>query len=113
MRGKPLRDVLGKKGHPLGQEIMQKATEGTIKEVTYWGRGLAQRSHWSRLLSTRRSPIRLQRGVLQGVTCRARILVAQDRMRQSRLLKIQYAAITAMKNDMRSARPAIAAIMVA
>ena len=36
MRGKPLRDVLGKKGYPLGQEIMQKATEGTIGEVTYW-----------------------------------------------------------------------------
>jgi hypothetical protein len=33
--------------------------------------------------------------------------------RQSRLLKIQYAAITAMKNDMRSARPAMVAIMVA
>ena len=33
--------------------------------------------------------------------------------RQSRLSKIQYAAITAMKNDMRSARPAMAAIMVA
>ena len=29
--------------------------------------------------------------------------------RQSRLLKIQYAAITAMKNDMRSAMPAMAA----
>jgi hypothetical protein len=35
-RGKQLRDVLGKKGYPLGQEIMQKATEGTIREVTYW-----------------------------------------------------------------------------
>jgi hypothetical protein len=35
-KGKQLRDVLGKKGYPLGQEIMQKATEGTIKEVTYW-----------------------------------------------------------------------------
>ena len=34
--GKQLRDVLGKKGFPLGQEMMQKATEGTIKEVTYW-----------------------------------------------------------------------------
>src|SRR5262245_14252129 len=33
--------------------------------------------------------------------------------RQSRLLKIQYAAITAMKNDMRSVMPAMAAIMVA
>jgi signal transduction histidine kinase len=36
MKGKQLRDILGKKGHPLGQEMMQKATEGTIKEVTYW-----------------------------------------------------------------------------
>jgi hypothetical protein len=27
---------LGKKGYPLGQEMMQKATEGPIKEVTYW-----------------------------------------------------------------------------
>ena len=35
-RGKQLREILGKKGYPLGQEIMQKATEGTIKEVTYW-----------------------------------------------------------------------------
>jgi len=36
MKGKQLRDILGKKGYPLGQEIMQKATEGTIGEVTYW-----------------------------------------------------------------------------
>ena len=36
MKGKQLRDILGKKGFPLGQEMMQKATEGTIKEVTYW-----------------------------------------------------------------------------
>jgi Cache domain len=35
-KGKQLRDILGKKGYPLGQEIMQKATEGTIQEVTYW-----------------------------------------------------------------------------
>ena len=35
-RGKQLREILGKKGYPLGQEIMQKAAEGTIKEVTYW-----------------------------------------------------------------------------
>jgi len=32
--------------------------------------------------------------------------------RQSRLVRIQYAAITAMKNDMRSAMPAMVAIMV-
>ncbi len=38
-KGEQLRDVFGKKGYPLGQEIMQKATEGTINEVTYrWPR---------------------------------------------------------------------------
>ena len=36
MKGEQLRDILGKKGFPLGQEMMQKATEGMIKEVTYW-----------------------------------------------------------------------------
>jgi hypothetical protein len=35
-KGKQLREIFGKKGYPLGQEIMEKATEGTIKEVTYW-----------------------------------------------------------------------------
>jgi signal transduction histidine kinase len=35
-RGKQLRDILGKKGYPLGQEMMQKATQGTIREITYW-----------------------------------------------------------------------------
>jgi hypothetical protein len=35
-KGKQLRDILGKKGYPLGEEMMQKATEGTIREVTYW-----------------------------------------------------------------------------
>jgi hypothetical protein len=36
MKGKQLRDTLGKKGFPLGQEMMQKATNGAIKELTYW-----------------------------------------------------------------------------
>ena len=35
-RGEHLQDIKGKKGYPLGQEIMQNATEGTIKELTYW-----------------------------------------------------------------------------
>ena len=35
-KGKQLRDIEGKKGAPFGQEVMQNATEGTIKEVTYW-----------------------------------------------------------------------------
>ena len=32
-KGKLLRDIVGKKGYPLGQEMMQNAAEGTIKEV--------------------------------------------------------------------------------
>ena len=35
-KGKQLREIFGKKGYPFGQEIMEKATEGEIKEVTYW-----------------------------------------------------------------------------
>ena len=35
-KGKQLREILGKKGYPFGQEIMEKATEGEIKEVSYW-----------------------------------------------------------------------------
>ena len=35
-KGKELRDIEGKKGAPFGEEIMETATEGTIKAVTYW-----------------------------------------------------------------------------
>jgi hypothetical protein len=35
-KGKQLRDIEGKHGAPLGETIMQNATEGTIKETTYW-----------------------------------------------------------------------------
>ena len=35
-RGKQLRDLKGKQGAPFGETIMQNATEGTIKETTYW-----------------------------------------------------------------------------
>jgi len=31
-----LRDIKGKHGAPLGETIMENATEGTIKETTYW-----------------------------------------------------------------------------
>ena len=34
-KGKHLQEILGKKGKPFGQEIMEKATEGEIKEVSY------------------------------------------------------------------------------
>ena len=34
LKGEQLQDIVGKKGFPLGQEIMRTATEGQIKEVT-------------------------------------------------------------------------------
>ena len=36
LRGEHLQDIVGKKGYPLGKEIMSKATEGKIDEVAYW-----------------------------------------------------------------------------
>ena len=35
-RGKQLKDLEGKRGAPFGKTVMQNATEGTIKETTYW-----------------------------------------------------------------------------
>ena len=35
-RGKQLRDIYGKRGAPFGETVMQNATDGTIKETTYW-----------------------------------------------------------------------------
>jgi hypothetical protein len=36
LKGEHLQDIIGKKGFPLGREILRTASEGTIKEVTYW-----------------------------------------------------------------------------
>ncbi len=36
LKGETLQDIVGKKGFPLGKEIMQKATEGQVAEVTYF-----------------------------------------------------------------------------
>ena len=36
LKGENLQEIKGKKGFPLGQEIMRTAAEGEIKEVTYW-----------------------------------------------------------------------------
>jgi hypothetical protein len=36
LRGKPLQNIVGKKGYPLGKEIMKNATEGEIKQISYW-----------------------------------------------------------------------------
>ena len=36
LKGQQLRDIKGKKGYPLGKEIMDNAAEGKIKEVDYW-----------------------------------------------------------------------------
>jgi Single Cache domain 2 len=35
-RGKQLRDIEGKRGAPFGETVMENASEGTIKETTYW-----------------------------------------------------------------------------
>jgi hypothetical protein len=35
-KGKQLRDMKGKHGAPFGETIMENATEGTIKETSYW-----------------------------------------------------------------------------
>jgi Single Cache domain 2 len=36
LKGEHLQDIVGKKGFPLGEEIMRTATEGKIQEVSYW-----------------------------------------------------------------------------
>jgi hypothetical protein len=36
LKGEHLQDIKGKKGFPLGPEIMRTATEGQMKIVTYW-----------------------------------------------------------------------------
>lgn len=36
LKGEHLQDIVGKKGYPLGKEIMETAREGTISEVTYF-----------------------------------------------------------------------------
>src|SRR5271169_4221731 len=35
-KGIQLKDIKGKKGDPFGKEIMQRATEGKVDELTYW-----------------------------------------------------------------------------
>lgn len=36
LKGEHLQDIVGKKGYPLGKEIMRSATEGQIKQLSYW-----------------------------------------------------------------------------
>lgn len=36
LKGEHLQNIVGKKGYPLGREIMRNATEGTVKQVSYW-----------------------------------------------------------------------------
>jgi signal transduction histidine kinase len=36
LKGEHLQDIVGKKGYPLGKEIMKTATEGKISQVSYW-----------------------------------------------------------------------------
>ena len=36
LKGEHLQDIVGKKGYPLGKEIMRSAVEGQIKQLSYW-----------------------------------------------------------------------------
>ncbi len=36
MRGEPFKEIEGKKGFPIGKEMMEQATEGKISEIAYW-----------------------------------------------------------------------------
>jgi hypothetical protein len=36
LKGEHLQDIVGKKGYPLGKEIMRTATEEKIDQVSYW-----------------------------------------------------------------------------
>ena len=36
LKGEQLQDIVGKKGYPVGKEIMQSAAEGKINEVSYF-----------------------------------------------------------------------------
>jgi signal transduction histidine kinase len=36
LKGEHLQDIVGKKGYPLGEEIMRTATEGRVDQVSYW-----------------------------------------------------------------------------
>ena len=36
LKGEFLQDIVGKKGYPLGKEIMKNAAKGEIKQVSYW-----------------------------------------------------------------------------
>ena len=36
LKGEHLQDIVGKKGFPVGKEIMQNAAEGRINDVTYF-----------------------------------------------------------------------------
>src|SRR5262249_14662262 len=57
-KGKQLRDIKGKHGAPFGETIMQNATEGTIKETTYWWPRPGADEPFEKETSTRRSVTR-------------------------------------------------------
>ena len=69
-RGKQLRDIKGKHGAPFGETIMQNATEGTIKETTYWWPRPGGTSPSRRRLSSRRSVTRSVVPATIRITCR-------------------------------------------
>jgi len=69
-KGKQLRDIEDTRGVPFGGRVMQNATEGTLKETTWWPRPGTDKSleKDSLLHEDRRSD--LQCRLLQGITRR-------------------------------------------
>jgi hypothetical protein len=69
LKGEHLQEIVGKKGFPLGKEIMRTATEGKINEVTYWwprpGSDTPLEKH---TFYTRVGKSKLRRRLLQGMT---------------------------------------------
>ena len=64
LKDEDLQDIKGKKGFPLGQEIMRTAAEGEIKEVTYCGLAPGRTSRLKSALFTRRSGIKTAESAL-------------------------------------------------
>ena len=58
LRGEPLQDIKGRKGFPLGQEIMETATEGKMTMSPYGGHAPARRRRLKSTPFTQRSEIK-------------------------------------------------------
>ena len=85
--GRTPADIKGKKGAPLGQEIMQNAAEGTIKETTYWWpRPGSDEPLEKHTFFTRVGDQDLWCRLLQAITCRGTALGSKPPTRSAAML---------------------------